>query len=113
MGGLERGIGSLHTVLRLLLGGSDVGHSLGILLVAEGSLGIQSSDHLLGSRLEGKIGVVTILSHLLADTTELGSGLGHHDLELVVGLADGLVLGLELGSQFATASGGLGTGIGN
>merc|ERR1711871_1740964 len=58
--------------------------------------------------------MVAVLRHLLANTLELSSGLGHDDLHLVVGpLAHGLVLCLELGCELAAASGGLGTGVGN
>merc|ERR1712216_291881 len=83
--------------LGLGLGSSDVLHGLGEVLV-----------------VQSLVSVVTVRSHLGADTTEVGSGLGNHDLELVVSpLAGGLVLGSELGSQLATALGSLSTGVGN
>merc|ERR1712216_1038160 len=83
--------------LGLGLGSSDVLHGLGEVLV-----------------VQSLVSVVTVRSHLGADTTEVSGGLGNHDLELVVSpLAGGLVLGSELSSQLATALGSLSTGVGN
>merc|ERR1711881_231142 len=65
-------------------------------------------------RLKGHIGVVTVGSHLGADTTEVSRGLGDNNLELIVSpLAGSLVLGSKLGRELGAALGGLGTSVGN
>merc|ERR1711975_87858 len=64
--------------------------------------------------LKGHIGVVTVSSHLGADTTEVSSSLGDHDLKFVVSpLAGSLVLGSKLGRELGATLGSLSTSIGN
>merc|ERR1712205_4513 len=89
--------------LGLGLGSGDVLHGLSEVGVVECLGGVEGRSHTGSRRLERHIGVVTVSGHLGTDATEVSGGLGHHDLQLVVGpLASGLVL-----------CGGLGPSVGN
>merc|ERR1712054_514782 len=75
-------------------------------LVVQNLGGVEGRSHARGGSLKSEIGVVTITLHLGANTTELGSGLSHDDLEPVVGpLASGTTLAGELGSELGKSLG--------
>merc|ERR1712100_360561 len=82
-GNLELGGGGLGLLLCLLLGSSDVGHSLGVTLVLESLLGVQGGLELHGGVLQGHVNLVTVLSHLGVDILELGRGGGNETLILL------------------------------
>merc|ERR1719453_1258913 len=112
--GLELGTSGGDTGLGLGLGSGDVLHGLSEVGVVECLGGVEGRSHTGSRRLERHIGVVTVSSHLGTDATEVSGGLGHHDLQLVVGpLASGLVLCGELGRELGAALGGLGPSVGN
>merc|ERR1711981_238990 len=112
--GLELGTSGGDTGLGLGLGSGDVLHGLSEVGVVECLGGVEGRSHTGSRRLERHIGVVTVSGHLGTDATEVSGGLGHHDLQLVVGpLASGLVLCGELGRELGAALGGLGPSVGN
>merc|ERR1719453_1492113 len=112
--GLELGTSGGDTGLGLSLGSGDVLHGLSEVGVVECLGGVEGRSHTGSRRLERHIGVVTVSGHLGTDATEVSGGLGHHDLQLVVGpLASGLVLCGELGRELGAALGGLGPSVGN
>merc|ERR1719352_1492983 len=112
--GLELGTSGGDTGLGLGLGSGDVLHGLSEVGVVECLGGVEGRSHTGSRRLERHIGVVTVSSHLGTDATEVSGGIGHHDLQLVVGpLASGLVLCGELGRELGAALGGLGPSVGN
>merc|ERR1712054_696675 len=96
----------------LLAGVLDTLDILRETLVVQSLGGVKGRSHARGGSLKSEIGVVTITLHLGANTTELGSGLGHDDLEPVVGpLASGTTLAGELGSELGTTLGSKSLGI--
>merc|ERR1711871_1004493 len=96
----------------LLAGVLDTLDVLRETLVVQSLGGVEGRSHARGGSLKSEIGVVTITLHLGANTTELGSGLSHDDLEPVVGpLASGTTLAGELGSELGTTLGSKSLGI--
>merc|ERR1712023_444837 len=106
--GLEAGAELLHTVIGLLLGLSDVRHSLCEALVLECGGGVQGSVHAGRGVGQGSIGSSAVLGHGVANLVELSRGLSGDRLDAVVGiLAELLVLGSSLGSELGATLLGL------
>merc|ERR1711975_105973 len=105
---LEASAELLHTVVGLLLGLSDVRHSLCETLVLERGGGVQGSIHTGRGVGQSSIGSGTVLGHGVANLAELGSSLGGDGLDAVVGiLTELLVLGSSLGSELGATLLGL------
>merc|ERR1711998_715082 len=111
---LETGRCSSNTGLGLGLSRGDVLDRLGELRVTQSLLGVERGGHAGGGRLEEGIGMRTVSGHLGANATEVCSSRGNDDLELVVSpLADSLILGCELGTEFGATLLGLLAGVGS
>merc|ERR1712159_633486 len=98
----------------LLAGVLDTLDVLRETLVVQSLGGVEGRSHARGGSLKSEIGVVTITLHLGANTTELGSGLSHDDLEPVVGLL--VELGHSSGKSLLGSNGvglDLGSALGN
>merc|ERR1712216_686587 len=92
----------------LLLGGSNVGHSLGEAAVLEGLVRVECSVHTGRCVLKCHVSVSTVLGHGGTDLAELRCSLGRDLLDLVVRiLAEALVLRDSLGSELGAALLGL------
>merc|ERR1711968_141297 len=93
---LELGGGGGNLVGGLSASSGDVGHGLGVTLVLEGLLGVESGLEKHGSLAEGHVDLVTVLGHLERDIVELGSSRSDEALDLVESVR---ALGTALGSE--------------